>query len=99
MPRVHCPEERFKAKEVENSQYTSALMDKRLKLFFAQLFLSISSVFTEQSQKMYEEYETFHDRTGQPVVGGQSSSSSVPRLIKTEVPLDCAHKDLLMQQS
>ena len=26
MPRVHCPEERLKAKEVENYQYTSALM-------------------------------------------------------------------------
>ena len=38
--------------------------------------------------EMYEEYETFHDRTGQPVLGGQWSSSFVPRLIKTEVPLD-----------
>ena len=37
--RVHCPEERSKAKEVENYQYTSALMGERLKLFFAQLFL------------------------------------------------------------
>ena len=34
MPRVQCPQERFKAKEVENYQYTSALMEKRLKLFF-----------------------------------------------------------------
>ena len=51
--------------------------------------------------EMCEEYETFHDRTGQPVVGGQSSSSLVPSVIKTEVPLDCvehAHKDLLLQQ-
>ena len=48
-----------------------------------------------------EEYETFHDRRGQPVVGGQSSSSFVPSVIKTEVPLDNddrAHKDLLLQQ-
>ena len=49
-PRVHCPEERSKAKVVENYQYTSALMRERLKLFFAQLFLLISSVFMEQSQ-------------------------------------------------
>ena len=45
-----------------------------------------------------EEYESFHDRTEQPVVGGQSSSSFVPSAIKTEVPLDCddrACKDLL----
>ena len=50
---------------------------------------------------MCEEYETFHDRTGQLVVGGQSSSSFVPSVIKTEVPLDCddlAHKDLPLQQ-
>ena len=47
--------------------------------------------------EMCEEYETLHDRTGQLVVGGQSS----PSVIKTEVPLDCddlAHKDLLLQQ-
>ena len=36
-----------------------------------------------------EEYETFHERTGQPVVMGQSSSSLVLSVIKTEVPLDC----------
>ena len=48
-----------------------------------------------------EEYETFHDRTGQPIVRGQSSSSFVPSVIKTEVPLDfddLARKDLLLQQ-
>ena len=49
-PRVHCPEERSKAKEVENYQYTSVPMGIRLKLFFAQFFLLISSVSTEQSQ-------------------------------------------------
>ena len=49
---------------------------------------------------MCEEYETFQDRTGQPVVGGQSSSLLVPSVIKTEVPFDCddlARKDLLLQ--
>ena len=48
-----------------------------------------------------EEYESCHDRTEQPVVGGQSSSSLVPSVIKTEVPLDCddcTRKDLLLQQ-
>ena len=50
---------------------------------------------------MCEEYESFHDRTGKPVVGGQSSSSFVPSVIKTELPLDCddrARKDLLLQR-
>ena len=51
--------------------------------------------------EMCEEYETLHDRTEQPVVSGQSNSSFVPSVIKTEVLLDCddlAHKDLLLQQ-
>ena len=51
--------------------------------------------------EMCEEYENFHDRTGQPVVGRQSSSSFVPSVIKTEVLLDCddrARKDLLLHQ-
>ena len=48
--RVHCPEERSKAEEVAHYQNTSALMGERLKLFFAQSFLLISSVSTEQSQ-------------------------------------------------
>ena len=51
--------------------------------------------------EMFEEYETFHDRTVKPVVGGQSSSSFVPSVIKTNVLLnncDHAHKDLLLQR-
>ena len=51
--------------------------------------------------EMCEEYETLHDRTVNLVVGGQSSSSLVLSVIKTEVPVDCddlAHKDLLLQQ-
>ena len=51
--------------------------------------------------EMCEEYESFHDRTVKPVVGGQSSSSFVPSVIKTNVPLngdDLAHKELLLQR-
>ena len=40
----------LKSKGGGNCQYTIALTRERLKLFFAQLFLLISSVFTEQSQ-------------------------------------------------
>ena len=50
---------------------------------------------------MCEEYETFDDRTAKLVVLGQSSSSFVPSVIKTNVPLnndDHAHKDLLLQR-
>ena len=38
--------------------------------------------------EMCEEYESYHDRTGQQVVGGQSSSSFVPSVIKTNVSLN-----------
>ena len=55
---------------------------------------------------MCEEYETFHDRTGQPVVGGQSSSSFVPSVINNvENELKIYHKKtnwanfVLMQDS
>ena len=49
-PRLHCLEKRWKAKEVENYLFTSVLMELPLKLCFAQLFLTISSMSTEQSQ-------------------------------------------------
>ena len=48
-----------------------------------------------------EEDESYHERTGRPVVGGQSSSLFVPSVIKTEVPLDCddrARKDLILKK-
>ena len=51
--------------------------------------------------EMCEEYETLPDRSGRPVVMGQSSSSLVQSVIKKEVPLECDHlanKDLPMQQ-
>ena len=48
--RSTSPLSRGVAKVVENCQYTSVPMGKRLRPFFAQLYLFISSVFTEQSQ-------------------------------------------------
>ena len=48
-----------------------------------------------------EGYDTLHERTGRPIVMGQSSSSLVLSVIETEVPLDCDdldNKDLLLQQ-
>ena len=59
------------------------------------------SVFTEQSQKCVKNTKPFTISRCNPMWGGQSSSSFVPSVIKTEVPLDCddlAHKDLLLQQ-
>ena len=51
--------------------------------------------------EMCEECESFHDRTVKLVEGGQSSSSLVPSVIKTDVHLDNgdrAHKELLLQK-
>ena len=50
--------------------------------------------------EMCEEYESSHDRTGKPVVGGQSNPSFVPSVIKTNILLndDRVRKDLLLQR-
>ena len=48
--RLHCPEVNSKAKDMVNCRFTRQPTRKRLRLFFAQLFLQTSSVFTEQSQ-------------------------------------------------
>ena len=85
---VHCPEERSKAKDVENYQYTSVPMEIRLKLFLAQLILLISSVFTEQSQICVKNTNFCSVRTGRPVLAGQSDPLFVPTssLMKTPTP-------------
>ena len=50
--------------------------------------------------EMCEEYESCHDRTGRPVVEGQSNPSLVPSVIKTNMPLndDPAHEEFLLQR-
>ena len=86
VPRDHCPDERLKAKEVENCQYTSALMGKRLNLFFAQLF----------SVNQRSIYGTVSDqaRSGKLVIESQSDPLFV---MKTPTPSteDLAQEDLL----
>ena len=51
--------------------------------------------------EMCEEYESYHDRTGGPVVRGQSSSSFVPSVMKTNMSLnddDLALSEDLLQR-
>ena len=62
---VFCPEERSKAEEVENVQDTSVPMGIRLKIF-AQLFLLICSVFTEQSQMCVRNTVLLKEERGDP---------------------------------
>ena len=77
--------ETLKAKDVENYRYTSVPMGIRLKLIFAQLFLLISSVSTEQSQ-MCEEYSTCQTRTERPVLAGQSDPVFEPAKLLIMTP-------------
>ena len=102
VPRVHCPEERSKAKVVENYQYTSAQMKERLKLFFAEFFsVNQLSVSTEQSQILCEEYKACHVRTGRLVMVEQSDPLFVPTSLLTKTPTpstdDPAQEDLLQK--
>ena len=46
--QLHFPGVSSKAKDTENCLYILLRIKKQLRLFFAQLFLPISSVFTEQ---------------------------------------------------
>ena len=71
----------------------SAQKQRRLSIHYCADLETIETVFrtiTSVNQlslhgavaEMCEEHETFHDRTGNPVVGGQSSSSFVPSVIQ-----------------
>ena len=71
----------------------------KLSVHFAATQATIETVFRiivsanqlslyEAVAEMCEDYESFHDRTVKPVVMGQSSSSLVLSVIKTEVLLD-----------
>ena len=58
-PTSDCPEVSSKAKAVENCRSTIMPTRKRLQLFFAQLLLYISSVFTDHSQKYAKNTKLF----------------------------------------
>ena len=85
-------------------------MGIRLKLFFAQLFLVISSVSTEQSQiyvrntkpaDFCEEYFACQTRTGRPVLARQSDPFSEPAklLITTPTPsIEIPEQENLVQK-
>ena len=99
--QVHCPEVDSKAKAMENCRCTICADLETIETIF-RIIVSVNQLSLYGAvAEMCEEYKTLHDRTEQPVVRGQSSSSLVPSVIKTNVPLDfddLAHKDLLLQQ-
>ena len=56
-----------KAQDVENCRYTMQPTRKRLRLFFAKLFLQTSSVLTEQSQRYVKSMNPFTRERGDPL--------------------------------
>ena len=99
-PWVHCLEECLRAKVVENCRYASVPMRDAIETVVRTIIsvnqLSIYGAVAE----VCEEYESCHDRAGRPVVKGQSSSSFVPSVIKTNIPLndDPAQEAYLLQR-
>ena len=98
-PRVHCPEVSSRAKAVENCPSTIVPTRTQLQLFFAQLLLYISSVFTEQSQKCVKNMNPI--TRGNPLwedsrVLRSCQMWSTPNVVLNNV--DPTHKELLLQR-
>ena len=85
---------------VENCRYASVPMGDTIETVFRTI-LSVNqlSIYWAVAE-LCEEYELCHDRTERPVVKGQSSSSFVPSVIKTYIPLtdDPAQEEDLLQR-
>ena len=75
--RVHCLEERSKAKEVEIYLYTSVPMEIRLKLFRTIISLNQLNIYGAVSD-VCEENKSCHVRTGRPEMAEQSDPWVAP---------------------
>ena len=95
--RLHCPESKGRGKLSIHFAANQKTIETVFRTIVSANQLSLYGAIAE----ICEEYETLHQRSGRPVVMGQSSSSRVSSVIKTEVPLDCddpGNKDLPLQQ-
>ena len=99
--RLHCPEviKKSKGRGKLSIHYTAdqETIETIFRVVVSANQLSLYGAVAE----ICEEYESLHERTGRPVVMGQSSSSLVLSAIKTEVLLDSndpAYKIFLLQQ-
>ena len=99
-PRVHCPEERSKAKGVENYQYTSGPMGIRLKLFLHNYFCQ-SAQCLRSSLRFVWWIQDVPGKNGRLVLAGQSDPLFEPAslLMKTLTPSTevLAQEDLLQK--
>ena len=79
MPQIHCPEERSKARKVENYQYTSALTRERMKLFRKIISVIQLSIYGAVSA-LCEEHKACQVRTERLVRKGQSDPLFQPAI-------------------
>ena len=100
MLRVQCREERSKAKEVENYQYTSVPMVDTIETV-SRTIVSVNqlSIYGAVSN-LCEEYKACHVKTVRLVLAKQSDPFFVPTICLTKTPTpatDTAQEDLLQK--
>ena len=99
--RALCPEVNSKSKGHGKLSIPFAADQETIETIFRIIVYANQLSLYGAVAEICEEYESLHKRTERPAVMGQSCSSLVLSVIKTEVPLDCddpANQDLLLQQ-
>ena len=97
-PPRHKPQERGKAVAEQTRKPNKKHNQRTVNLIEAE---SNKIQSLRSNRRDMWRYESLHERTGRPVVMGQSGSSFVLSVIKTEVPLDCddsAYQNFPLQQ-
>ena len=87
--QVHCPLSRGRLKSIGHGKLSIHFCAdlETIETIF-RIIVSVNQLSLHGAvAEICEEYESLHERTGRPVVMGQSSSSLVLSVIKTEVPL------------
>ena len=84
-PRVHCPEERSKAKEVENIDTLLCRWRYEWNCFRTNISVNQLSIYGAVSD-LCEEYSTSRTRTGRPVLAGQYDPLFEPASLLTTTP-------------
>ena len=102
MLQVHCPEECLTSKGGGKLSIRYCADFATIETVFRTIISANQLSLCGTVAEMCEEHEFCHDRTGGPVVRGQSSSSFVPIVIKSNMPLndddDPTHQEFLLQR-
>ena len=83
--QLHCPEVNSKAKDMVNCRYTLQPTKETIETIFRIIVSANQLSLYGAVAEICEVYESLHERTGRPVVMGQSIVLSA---IKTEVSLE-----------